>query len=68
MRDAILSGEFETIMVLYNPLDEENTGREILALSDNRGFSFYFGGFKAWFGLCAFSVRFGGGMRLLRNV
>ena len=33
MRDAILSGEFETIMVLYNPLDEENTGREILPLA-----------------------------------
>lgn len=33
MRDAVLSGEFETIMVLYNPLDEENTGREILPLA-----------------------------------
>ncbi len=33
MREAIKCGEFETIMVLYNPLDEENTGREIIPLA-----------------------------------
>ncbi len=33
MGDAVLSEEFETIMVLYNPLDEENTGREIIPLA-----------------------------------
>jgi len=33
MREAIRSGDFETIMVLYNPLDEENTGREIIPLA-----------------------------------
>ncbi|MCD6537294.1 aldo/keto reductase [Candidatus Bathyarchaeota archaeon] len=33
MREAIKSGDFETMMVLYNPLDEENTGREIIPLA-----------------------------------
>jgi len=33
MKEAIRSGDFETIMVLYNPLDEENTGREIIPLA-----------------------------------
>ena len=33
MREAIKCGEFETIMILYNPLDEENTGREIIPLA-----------------------------------
>ena len=33
MREAIRCGEFEAIMVLYNPLDEENTGREIIPLA-----------------------------------
>jgi predicted aldo/keto reductase-like oxidoreductase len=33
MKKAIESGNFETIMVLYNPLDEEKTESEILPLS-----------------------------------
>jgi len=37
MRKAIKCGEFETIMVLYNPLDEENTGREIIPLAYEHG-------------------------------
>ena len=37
MREAIKCGEFETIMVLYNPLDEENTGKEIIPLAHEYG-------------------------------
>ena len=37
MEKAIKCGEFETIMVLYNPLDEENTGREIIPLAHKHG-------------------------------
>jgi len=37
MKEAIRCGEFETIMVLYNPLDEENTGREIIPLAHKHG-------------------------------
>ena len=37
MREAIRCGEFETIMVLYNPLDEENTGHEIIPLAQKHG-------------------------------
>ncbi|KYH39892.1 MAG: aldo/keto reductase [Candidatus Bathyarchaeota archaeon B63] len=33
MKEAIRCGDFETIMVLYNPLDEENTGHEIIPLA-----------------------------------
>ena len=37
MKKAITCGKFETIMVLYNPLDEENTGSEIIPLAHKHG-------------------------------
>jgi len=37
MRKAILSGEFETLMVAYNVIDQENVEREILPLAREHG-------------------------------
>lgn len=37
MRAAVKSGEFETIMLAYSPLDQEGVGIEILPLAKERG-------------------------------
>lgn len=37
MRKAIESGEFETIMLAYSPIDSENVGPEILPLAKAKG-------------------------------
>ena len=37
MRQAILSGEFETLMVVFNPMDEEGVEKEILPMAREAG-------------------------------